>query len=48
MHKAGQAIDWDVRIVPDKVIPALREGGMTDDQLETMMVRNPVAWLTGA
>ena len=41
------SIDWDVRIVHDKVIPGLREGGMTDDQLETMMVRNPVAWLTG-
>ena len=47
MHKAGLAVDWDVRIVPDKVIPALREKGMTDDQLETMMVRNPIAWLTG-
>jgi phosphotriesterase-related protein len=47
MHNAGLAIDWDVRIVHDRVIPTLREGGMADDQLETMMVRNPVAWLTG-
>jgi len=48
LQAAGQVIDWDIRIVPDKVIPDLRESGMTDTQLETMMVRNPVAWLTGA
>ena len=30
-----------------RVIPDLREGGMTDEQLETMTVRNPVSWLTG-
>jgi len=48
LQAAGQVIDWDVRIVPDRVIPDLREGGMTDAQLETMVVRNPVAWLTGA
>lgn len=48
LHEARQAVDWDVRIVHDKVIPDLCEGGMTDEQLETMMVSNPVAWLTGA
>jgi phosphotriesterase-related protein len=46
--EAEMAKDWDIRIVPEKVIPGLREGGMTDEQLETMTVRNPVAWLTGA
>jgi phosphotriesterase-related protein len=47
MHGAGLAKDWDIRMVPGKVIPALREAGMTDDQVETTMVGNPVAWLTG-
>ena len=35
------------RKVPEQVIPALREGGMTDEQLETMMVANPRRWLAG-
>jgi phosphotriesterase-related protein len=48
MLSAGMAIDWDIRIVHQKVIPALREGGMSDEQLETMLVANPVRWLTGA
>ena len=47
LTEAGMAKDWDIRIVPEKVIPGLREGGMTDDQLEQMTVRNPIAWLTG-
>ena len=47
LSAAGMAKDWDIRMVPQRVIPDLREGGMTDDQLETMTVRNPVSWLTG-
>ncbi len=47
MLAAGMAKDWDIRIVPQRVIPDLRAGGMTDEQLETMLVDNPVAWLTG-
>jgi predicted metal-dependent phosphotriesterase family hydrolase len=27
------------------VIPTLKEGGMTDEQLNTMMVENPKRWL---
>jgi phosphotriesterase-related protein len=42
---SGMAKDWDIRKVPEHVIPALREGGMTDEQLETMMVDNPRRWL---
>ena len=45
LQEAGQVIDWDIRMIPDKVIPALREGGMSDEQLEQMMVANPVSWL---
>ncbi len=47
MLAAGMAKDWDIRIVHEKVIPDLREGGMTDEQLERMLVANPVAWLAG-
>jgi phosphotriesterase-related protein len=44
---AGAAKDWDIRNVPEQVLPRLREGGMTEDQERTMMVENPVRWLTG-
>jgi len=43
---AGAEKDWSMNIVPDKVIPALYELGMTEEQLETMMVENPRRWLT--
>jgi phosphotriesterase-related protein len=44
---AGAAKDWSMTLVFDQVIPALRDAGMTDDQLETMMVENPKRWLAG-
>ena len=44
---AGAAKDWSMTLVVDQVIPSLREAGMTDDQLETMMVENPKRWLAG-
>jgi phosphotriesterase-related protein len=47
MLEAGLAKDWDIRIVPRRVLPDLREAGVTGEQIETIMVRNPVAWLTG-
>ncbi len=43
---AGLAKDWTIRIVPEKVLPELREAGMTEEQERTMMVENPVRWLT--
>jgi phosphotriesterase-related protein len=48
MIAAGMAKDWNIRKVPEQVIPKLREGGMTDDQLDTMMVENPRRWLAGS
>ena len=39
--------DWTIRIVPERVVPDLREAGVTEEQFETMLVRNPVNWLTG-
>jgi phosphotriesterase-related protein len=44
---AGAAVDWDIRNVPEKVLPRLREAGMTAEQERTMMVENPARWLTG-
>jgi phosphotriesterase-related protein len=45
LMQAGMAVDWDIRIVPSKVLPDLRERGMTDEQVDQVMVRNPAAWL---
>jgi phosphotriesterase-related protein len=43
---AGGAVKgWSMTLVFDEVIPALREAGMTDEQLQTMMVENPKRWL---
>jgi phosphotriesterase-related protein len=47
MDAAGLARGWSMTLVFEEVIPALREAGMTDDQLETMMVANPKRWLAG-
>ena len=44
--EAGAVKDWTITLVPDQVIPALRERGMTDDQLATMMEANPQRWLS--
>jgi phosphotriesterase-related protein len=43
---AGMAKDWTIRIVPERVLPELREAGMSDQQERTMMVDNAVSWLT--
>lgn len=43
---AGMVRDWSMTLLFEQVIPALREGGMSDAQLETMLVENPRRWLT--
>jgi phosphotriesterase-related protein len=43
---SGAANDWTIRIVPERVLPELREAGMTEQQERTMMVDNAVGWLT--
>jgi phosphotriesterase-related protein len=48
MIAAGAEKDWSMTTVHDKAIPALREAGMNDEQLETMLVSNPPRWLAGA
>jgi phosphotriesterase-related protein len=45
---SGAANDWTIRIVPEKVLPELREWGLTEEQERTIMVENPVSWLAGA
>jgi phosphotriesterase-related protein len=47
LMREGVVKDWTITLVPDQVIPALKERGMTDAQLETMMVDNPQRWLAG-
>jgi len=47
MDAAGLARGWSMTLIFEEVIPALREAGMTDDQLETMLVANPKRWLAG-
>lgn len=46
LQAAGAATDWSMTFLFEKVIPQLREGGMTDEQLNTMVVDNPRRWLT--
>lgn len=39
--------DWSMTLVFEQVIPALREQGMSEEQLEAMMVQAPRRWLAG-
>ena len=39
--------DISMTLIFERIIPALKEGGMTDEQLETMLVANPARWLGG-
>jgi phosphotriesterase-related protein len=45
--QADMAEDWTIRMVPQRVLPELREAGMSEEQERTMMVDNAVRWLTG-
>ena len=45
---AGAVKDWSMTLLFDTIIPQLREGGMTDEQLDTMLVDNPRRWLAGS
>jgi phosphotriesterase-related protein len=44
----GAVRDWDPALLHEQVVPALKEGGMTDEQLDTMLVDNCREWLTPA
>jgi phosphotriesterase-related protein len=43
--KANEVPDWSMTFLFEKVIPELKERGMTDEQLDQMMVENPKSWL---
>jgi phosphotriesterase-related protein len=43
--KANEVPDWSMTFLFEKVIPELKERGMTDEQFDQMMVANPKAWL---
>jgi phosphotriesterase-related protein len=43
--KENEVPDWSMTFLFEKVIPELKDGGMSDDQLNQMMVENPKAWL---
>jgi phosphotriesterase-related protein len=43
---AGMAKDWSMTLLFEQVIPTLKESGMTDEQLDTMLVANPARWLS--
>jgi phosphotriesterase-related protein len=40
------APDWHFTFLWQGVLPALKEGGVTDEQIDTMLVQNPPGWLT--
>jgi phosphotriesterase-related protein len=37
--------NWHFTYVFEEILPALREGGVTDEQITTMMEENPRRWL---
>ncbi len=44
--RASEVPNWSMTFLFEQVIPTLKEGGMTDDQLAQMMEENPKAWLS--
>jgi phosphotriesterase-related protein len=47
LMKEGAVKDWTISLVPDQVLPRLRERGMAEEQERTMMEENPKRWLAG-
>ena len=46
--KANEVPKWSMTVLFEEVIPTLKEGGMTGEQLDQMMVENPKRWLVSA
>jgi phosphotriesterase-related protein len=44
--KPQMAPNWSMTFLFEQVIPELKERGMTDEQLDQMMVENPKRWLS--
>lgn len=47
-RNAGATRDWSMTFLFERVIPELRDAGVTTDELNAMMVDNPARWLGGA
>jgi phosphotriesterase-related protein len=47
LQAAGAVSGWSMTLLFEEVLPVLREAGVTDSQIETMMVENPRRWLGG-
>jgi phosphotriesterase-related protein len=45
LQAQGGANDWSMTFLFESVIPALKDAGVTDEQLDTMLVENPKRWL---
>jgi phosphotriesterase-related protein len=45
LKAAGGADDWSMTFLFEEVLPALKADGVTDEQLDTMLVENPRRWL---
>jgi phosphotriesterase-related protein len=43
--KEALAPDWSMTFLFERIIPALTERGMTEEQLDRMTVANPARWL---
>jgi len=46
LEASGASDGWSMTLLFEEVIPALKEAGATDRQIETMMVENPRRWLS--
>ncbi len=46
LEEQGAVKDWNTTLLHEQVVPVLKEGGMTDEQLETMLVDNCRRWLS--
>jgi phosphotriesterase-related protein len=44
--RASEVPEWSMTMLFESVIPYLKENGMTDEQLETMLVENPRRWFS--
>jgi phosphotriesterase-related protein len=44
--RASEVPEWSMTMLFESVIPYLKENGLTDEQLETMMVENPKSWMS--
>jgi len=44
--KASEVPEWSMTMLFESVIPYLKENGMTDEQLKTVLVDNPRRWLS--